>query len=46
MAYLEKAKAIPDYNYDNTVAFDEDARELDPEDADHEIIKVFENRLY
>ena len=32
--YLEKAKTIPEYNYDNTVAFDEDARELDPEDTD------------
>jgi hypothetical protein len=46
LAYLEKAKTIPEYNYDNTVVFDEDARELDPEDTDYEIIRVFKYRLY
>jgi hypothetical protein len=28
------------------VAFEEDVREVDPEDDDYEIVKVLENSLY
>jgi hypothetical protein len=46
VAYLERAKQVPEYNYDDTVAFEEDVREVDPEDDDYEIVKVLENSLY